>query len=250
MNIKSMLARLESAMGRQDVVEQMVLLPEPVSHTSKRANSAKSINLVVGYNRSPSSQTALDLALWIAHQTRLVTKAQVTVQVVYVVDEDQSSHCPHISNGGDARRPLSQQLPLESLEASTRKCATPVLTQPTPVELEARTRMTEIDPSYLRAIFYQTNPFEQADRILSQARCLAEEWRGSFKAHLRFGCISTELRKVVESEAATLLLLGCTSANHPIVQKLGSNFSCAVLGIPSILNSPDTSSCSSDFQSV
>jgi hypothetical protein len=249
MNIKSMLARLESAMGRQDVVEQMVLLPEPASLASKRVNSDKSINLVVGYNRSPSSQTALDLALWIAHQTRLVTKAQVTVQVVYVVDEDQSSHCPHISNGGDASRPSIQQLPLSG-EASAVRSATPVLTQTTPKELAARARMTEIDPSYFRAIFYQTNPFEQADRILSQARCLAEEWRGSFKAHLRFGCISTELKKVVESEAATLLLLGCTSVNEPIVQKLGSNFPCAVLGIPSILNSADTSNCSSGLQSV
>ena len=249
MNIKSMLARLESAMGRQDVVEQMVLLPEPASLASKRVNSDKSINLIVGYNRSPSSQTALDLALWIAHQTRLVTKAQVTVQVVYVVDEDQSSHCPHISNGGDASRPSIQQLPL-SVEASAVRSATPVLTQTTPKELAARARMTEIDPSYFRAIFYQTNPFEQADRILSQARCLAEEWRGSFKAHLRFGCISTELKKVVESEAATLLLLGCTSVTDPIVQKLGSNFPCAVLGIPSILNSADTSNCSSDLQSV
>ncbi|MEW5861818.1 MAG: universal stress protein [Cyanobacteriota bacterium] len=249
MNIKSMLARLESAMGRQDVVEQMVLLPEPATLASKRANSAKSINLVVGYNRSPSSQTALDLALWIAHQTRLVTKAQVTVQVVYVVDEDQSSHCPHISNGDDANPPSIQQLPL-SLEESAVRSATPVLTQPTPTELTARARMTEIDPSYFSAIFYQTNPFEQADRILSQARCLAEEWRGSFKAHLRFGCVSTELRKVVELEAATLLLLGCNSVNHPIVEKLGSNFPCAVLGIPSILNSADTSDCYSDFQSV
>ncbi|MFE1745054.1 universal stress protein [Coleofasciculus sp. H7-2] len=249
MNIKSMLARLESAMGRQNVVEQMVLLPEPASLVSKRANSAKSINLVVGYNRSPSSQTALDIALWIAHQTRLVTKAQVTVQVVYVVDEDQSSHCPHISNGGDTSRPSIQQLPL-SLEASAVRSATPVLTQPTPAELAARTRMTEIDPSYLRAIFYQTNPFAQADRILSQARCLAEEWRGSFKAHLRFGCVSTELKKVVELEAATLLLLGCTSVNNPIVQELSSNLPCAVLGIPTILNSSDSSNCSSDFQSV
>nr|WP_199329201.1 universal stress protein [Coleofasciculus sp. FACHB-1120] len=245
-----MLARLESAMGRQDVVEQMVLLPEPASSASKRVNYAKSINLVVGYNRSPSSQTALDLALWIAHQTRLVTKAQVTVQVVYVVDEDQSSHCPHICNGDNARDSSIQQFSLESLEASEVRCATPVLTQPTPVELAARARMTEIDPSYFRAIFYQTNPFEQADRILSQARCLAEEWRGSFKAHLRFGCVATELRKVVELEAATLLLLGCTSVNHPVVKKLGFNFPCAVLGIPTILNSADASNCSSDFQSV
>lgn len=78
--------------------------------------------------------------------------------------------------------------------------------------------------------------FAQANLILWQARTLTAEWRGSFISHLRFGCVSQELKKVVESETATLLFLGCDSANHPVVQKLGSNFPCSVLGIPTMLN--------------
>jgi hypothetical protein len=70
MNIKSMLVRLESTLNRNDLMEKLVLLPEPASAASKWTNSTKSVNLVVGYNASPSSQTALDLTMWIAHQTR------------------------------------------------------------------------------------------------------------------------------------------------------------------------------------
>lgn len=97
MNIKSMLLRLESAMGRQDLTEQMLLVPTPASSSEERDQFTKSVNLIVGYNRSPSSQTALDLTLWIAHQTRLVTKAQVTVQVVYVLDSDRASKSADLS---------------------------------------------------------------------------------------------------------------------------------------------------------
>ena len=175
MNIKSMLVRLEGALDRNDLMEQMVLLPEPASAAAKWAKSTTSVNLVVGYNASPSSQTALDLTMWIAHQTRLVTQKQVTVHVVYVVDEYQNRSC----------------------------CAN-----------------------------FTSHVYERADRILWQAGCLAEEWRSSFKAHLRVGDVATELRSVVESEAATLLFLGCTRVTHPIIQQLGSNFPCSVLGIP------------------
>lgn len=169
MQIKPMLARLQSALGRDDLMEQMVLLPEP-KQRSVKAKLPEMTNLVVGYSGSPNSQTALDITLWIAHQTRLATQRQVVVHVVYV-------------------------------------------------------------DSY---------PFQQADRILWQARCLADEWRGSLKAHLRVGALAAELKTVVAAESADLLLLGCRAADHPVVQQLAFDSSCPVLGIPSLVGSADS----------
>jgi hypothetical protein len=219
-----MLARLQGAMGLDDLIEQMVLLPEPALSAFDWAKSTKSVNLVVGYNSSPSSQVALDITMWIAHQTRLATQKQVTVQVVYVVDDHQSCKYSDIfSSEEDASSTSIHRFPLEFPSASTLTSATSVLTQPRPKVLAAHSRMKSLDL------------FERADGILWQARSLAAEWRGSFIAHLRFGCVSTELRKVVESEAAALLFLGCDSVSHPVVQKLGSKFPCSVLGIPTML---------------
>lgn len=162
MNIKSMLLRLQDVLHCDDL-SQMVLRPEPVSV----APSSTEVKLLVGYDGSPKSQTALDLALWIAHQTRLIQRQQVIVQVVYVVS---------------------------------------------------------INPE---------TQWQQADHVLWQARCLAEEWRGAFKTHLRVGQLATELQRVAISEAATLLFLGCHTAEHPLIQTLSAaEIPCAVLGVP------------------
>lgn len=209
--------RLQDAIGSQEIVKQMVLLPESATDAVEE-KSKQQVNLVVGYDSSPSSQTALDIALLIAHQTRIATQKQVTVHVVYVLDETQSSWLTNFCNSTNVRHTaLCQQL--NSPTAFTVN-ATTVLTQPKTNALTAIPSMTSIDL------------LEQADRILWQARCLAEEWKGTFIAHLRFGRLSTELRNVVESEAADLLLLGCSSINHSVVRQLDANFPCAVLGIP------------------
>ncbi|MCC5626560.1 universal stress protein [Nostoc sp. CHAB 5715] len=205
-----MLARLQSATGRDDLIEQMVLLPEPKKPFSKKPQKAKAVNLIVAYDASPNSHTALDIAFWIAHQTRLATNAEVTVQAVYVLKDNSKSQYPNVLS-----LPI-QQPALECQISQISKSATQVLTQP-----QLQTVVT---------------PLQQADIILWQARSLAEEWQGCFKSHLRFGCISIELNKVVESEAADILFLGCNSVNHPMIEALGSNFPCAVLGIPSCID--------------
>ncbi|MHC5746078.1 MAG: universal stress protein [Nostoc sp.] len=204
-----MLARLQSATGRDDLIEQMVLLPEPKKPFSKKPQTAKGVNLIVAYDASPNSHTALDIAFWIAHQTRLATNAEVTVQAVYVIEDNQSIQYPNILT-------FPQQQPsLECEVSQVSKSVTQVLTQP-----KLQTAIA---------------PLQQADIILWQARSLAEEWQGSFKSHLRFGSIAIELKKVVESEAADILFLGCNSVNHPMIEALGFNFPCAVLGIPSCI---------------
>jgi nucleotide-binding universal stress UspA family protein len=231
-----MLLRLEGAMDRNDLIEQMVLLPEPASAAAKWSNFTKSVNLVVGYNASPSSQTALDLTMWIAHQTRLVTQKQVTVQVVYVVDENHKNKYSGGLKTADASDSSKHHLSSELLNTSLKKSKTSVLTQPKPQAL-ATLQKKSVKSRRPKATSCQADSFEQADHILWQARCLAEEWRGSFKAHLRFGDVASELREVVESEAATLLFLGCNSVSHPIIQQLGTHFPCSVLGIPTELSS-------------
>lgn len=227
MNIKPMLVRFESAMGRDGLIEQMVLLPEKKKSSSKASESAKSLTLIVAYNGSPKSHAALDITLLMAHQTRLATSKEVTVQVVYVLDETQKSEPPDdlVSCSIDWKL-------LEFSSKSTLKSATCVVAKPKLNALATRLQMKLIESSPIKSTACQNNGFEQAERVLWQARCLVEEWGGSFVAHLRFGSVATQLREVVESEAADLLLLGCKSVNHPIVQQLGKNFPCPVLGIP------------------
>ncbi|MFM6505994.1 MAG: universal stress protein, partial [Dolichospermum sp.] len=77
---------------------------------------------------------------------------------------------------------------------------------------------------------------QEADRIIWQAKTLAEEWQGSFSSHLRFGNVAKELKKVVQLETADILFLGCKYNDHPLIETLGKNFPCAVLGIPHCLD--------------
>jgi nucleotide-binding universal stress UspA family protein len=230
-NLKTMLARFESVLGHQNLAEEMVLLPEPklpISQKSKSTQSAKAINFIVGYNGSPKSQIALDITLWIAHQTRLVTTKEVTVQVVYVLDESPNIYDEDTCSLGVENACAAWSKQSDREETSALKCAAQSVSQ----------RTTWIDPPYFRAIFCQNNEYEVADKLLWQARCLAEEWRGLFKAHLRIGQVATELRNVVELESANLLFMGCNSGNHPLVRQLGKNFPCCVLGIPAALSYP------------
>lgn len=217
MKIKPMLARLQSAIGRDNLIEQMVLLPEPEKAFSHKVQEAKSVNLIVGYDGSPNSHTALDIAFWIAHQTRLATNNQVTVQAVYVLADNHDSENSNIFSF--AKRLPAFECPVNDVS----KSVTPVLTQ---------YKLQGITPTLQDKTVVS---LQEADRILWQARSLAEEWQGSFKAHLRFGSITTELKKVVELEAADILFLGCKSVDHPIIQTLGSNFPCAVVGIPNCI---------------
>jgi nucleotide-binding universal stress UspA family protein len=201
-----MLMRLESALHRNDLLTQLVLLP------GQSIPATDSVNLVVGYNSSPKSHAALDLTLWIAHQTRLATGREVMVQVVYVADGE----------------PISQYLDSYTVDSSD-LVAELGSRQPSRIGTLVRPRSINAKQPQLQAELLR-----QADQALWQARCLANEWRGSLKTHLRFGQPAAELADVVASEQAALLILGCTTANHPIVRKLGANFSCPVLGIPSL----------------
>jgi nucleotide-binding universal stress UspA family protein len=194
-NILSMLIRLQTVLERSDLAEQMVLLPQMPWHT---LNPQPETNLIVGYSNSARSQTALDLTLWIAHQTRLATSKSVTVQVVYVADE-----------------------PAHTLTTLTKTAVASRSSRSSVAERECRSVMAS-----------RADQFEQADRILWQARCLADEWRGSLKTHLRFGDVAQELRSVAEAESASLLVLGCESVDHPLIRRLGKRFPCPVLGLP------------------
>lgn len=208
MNIASMLARLQANLELPHVAEQLLLIPPRTDHLSQELAA---VNLLVGYCNSENSQAALDLTLWIALQTRLVTSKPVTVQVAYVAPEIDSSnwllkhHSPN---------------PLNSVfDPSHNPSSGGIATLPpkTPAKLTA---------------MHRAQQFEQADRVLWQARSIASEWRGSLKTHLRFGDVTVELEQVAQSETATLLIVGCHSPNEQLITRLGPNFPCPVLGIP------------------
>lgn len=225
-----MLARLQMTLDRTDLTERLIL-SEPRTHSLQSAalqiptlqstglSVEQGYTLVVGYSGSLRSQAALDLTLCLAHQTRLATGKPVTVQVVYVVEEE-------------AEAPLyapAALVPAVSEPVGRRnRTRTSVLAMPV-------SRKTVTQEAHDRA-----SQFEQADRILWQARCLADEWRGSLKTHLRFGSVAEQLAQVVEAENASLLILGCESCRLPLIHQIvRQNLSCTVLGIPPIAEDDD-----------
>ncbi len=255
MNILSMLARLEDALGRSNLSKQMVLLP-PIPPDSGVPNPGltwgkpREINLVVGYNGSPNSQTALDLTLWIAHQTRLATRHHVTVQVVYVVDleEQYAQECapecalepllPYAAPAGwlGDRATTLEPFHLAERWPETNRGLGAVAALPDLANRDlAGMDLAGIATEPLPLVDQPVDHFDHADRILWQARQMADEWRGSLKTHLRFGNVAQELRRVVNAESASVLLLGCTSVENRVVEQLGLAFPCAVLGIPPTL---------------
>lgn len=234
MNIKPILARLQTALGQHYSVEQIVLSSGSTVDPRKAKKTKTTVDFVVGYNGSANSQAALDLTLWIAHQTRLVTPKQVFVHVVYVVEPSLDSQSPPI--------PLHVQLEVQpsyctpvALPASTHaRAGAATLAKPEVVSRRSHPRNYCLESCHVDINNPLENVLERADCVLWQARCLAEEWRGSLEAHLRFGEVARELRQVVKAEAAELLVLGCGSRRHRLVQQLAPHFPCPILGIPSI----------------
>jgi nucleotide-binding universal stress UspA family protein len=288
-NIKAMLMRLESALNRNDLVDQLILWPgtlrdrppeppwpepdfaadfgfsleEPDFELADRAadpqgqaqNLGQALNFVVGYNSSPKSHAALDLTLWIAHQTRLVTRQPVVVQVVYVLESaadlgsdilgsDIKDMNLFSANLGGGYQPESQPLPgmammrqpagsgvggaqgesrRQAWSESTDWAAPACALMPQPV-------LSGYQPQSQAQLGAESLGF--ADRVLWQARCLANEWRGSLETHLRFGNLGQELCQVVQEQAATLLILGCHTPHHPLLQQWGQQLPCPILGIP------------------
>ncbi len=194
-----MMARLETNLGVPRLAEQLWLIPPTPSELSQELTE---INFLVGYSHSEKSQSALDLTLWIALQTRLATNRPVTVQVVYVAADMAIAPTP----SHNSSRPFHPR---------GRKGGVATLAPPTHVTAMQRVAQ-----------------FEQADRILWQARSLASEWRGSLKTHLRFGDIAIELGEVAQVEKATLLIVGCDDRADHLVARLSETIFCPVLGIP------------------
>jgi hypothetical protein len=210
MNIKATLARLGSSLDGDNVSRSLLLLPGRDSTLSNSTDEiSESINLVVGYSDSENSQAALDLTLLIAYQTRLATRKQVIVQAVYVVD---SIH------------PIQKKVRSQSTTHRDRDqsiYSTATLLQ------QRRQTVNCVD-----ARAAQIQSFDEADRVLWQARSFAMEWRGSLNTHLRFGNPALELSKVVQQEQASLMIVGCHSVEHPLVQQLEGYCDCPVIGIP------------------
>ncbi|WP_404783589.1 hypothetical protein [Altericista sp. CCNU0014] len=222
MNIKATLARLGCTMADTRAARDLLLLPGPDRvESSQAAEASDTINIVVGYSGSQNSQAALDLTLLIAYQTRLATRKRVVVQTVYVLEGIYHPQKPLLSTAvGNA---ISAQRDLEwgtaTATVSERR-----------TDKSALARRHTVNCVDVRAA--QLQCFEEADRVLWQARTFATEWRGSLNTHLRFGSPAIELSKVAQQEEASIAIVGCHSSEHDLVRQMKDICSCPVLGIP------------------
>jgi hypothetical protein len=205
--IKPMLMRLEGALNSSGLAQEIILLPGANSISKNSEQIDEAINLVVAYNGSAKSNTALDLTLWIAHQTRLVTQKLVTVNVVHVIETNELSQNLHSDK-------------FVNFKNSYKSKTSPQLLQQTLCTNNATSTLIK--------------PTSQA--ILQQAQYLAAEWSDSLELHLQFGSLSQILLDLIEKKTAVLLFVGCDSVNHSLIQQLGENFPCPVLGVPQLLN--------------
>lgn len=212
MNIKTVLARLHSTLDLEAHIDQLLLLPKLIESSSSGAANSPATPLIVGYDGSANSQAALDLAFCVAHQMQVATQQQVMIHVVYVVDCAASVKPIQARRAKRASKLKSKgrRLQAKLSEAPALNCGTAI---------------------FSRSGANDRN-LEEIDRVLWQARCLAEEWRGSFTTHLRFGNLAAELEAFATEENAALLFLGCHSASHPLVQQLKGKIACSVIGIP------------------
>jgi len=209
MNIKTVLARLHSTLDLDARMDQLLLLPRLTEPTRSRTEAYPSTSLVVGYDGSSNSQAALDLGFCVAHQMQLATQQQVTIHVVYVVECYAAPRPQKVRRG---KRKKSKLWQTQMNETSDMTCGTATLSKSGAGDRN----------------------LEEIDRVLWQARCLAEEWRGSFTTHLRFGNVADELAAFITAEDAALLFLGCHSVKHPLVQQLKDKIPCSVIGIPQL----------------
>jgi hypothetical protein len=224
MNIKATLARLGSTMADSRTAHDLLLLPEPrMSVLDQATEASDTINIVVGYNGSPKSQAALELTLVMAYQTRLATRKRVIVQTVYVLEGIYHPQKPFLSTAAGHA--------VSSRRSSDWGTATATVSEPrTDKSALALSRRHTVNCVDVRAA--QLQYFEEADQVLWQARTFATEWRGSLNTHLRFGSAAVELSRVAQQENASILIVGCHSSEHTLVQQLKDGCPCPVLGIP------------------
>jgi len=209
--------RLQDALGIDDLSE-LVLLPGCNHSFINRDRDLGKISLVVGFDGSPESHTALDLTLWIAHQTRLVTPAPVIVHAVYVVESEINEYSGRFNSAWANEHYFLDHQCLKQ----------PYLNQ------QVQETLQTLETASNGTTFAQPTP--HALTVLQQACQLVEEWGGAFDTHLQFGDIAAGLKAVVDAENGVLLVLGCCSDDHSIVQQLQTKVACPVLGIPSNQN--------------